>query len=60
MKKVLIRYLDNTKKRDRDTREKKKKAIMDGKNESSEEERPYNKFSKQVNIESLPMSPVLG
>jgi hypothetical protein len=60
MKKVAVNLIDRAVKNDRNVREKKKNAVLAGQPESSDEERPYNKFSKHVNTENLVTSPVLG
>lgn len=49
---------DNTIKRDKNLREKKKTAAMFNGDESSEEQRPHDKFTKNITKENLPQSNV--
>ena len=53
-----MQQIDTSIKKDKHMREKKKAAAMSKLEESSDEERPYNKFTKNIQLNNLVASPI--
>lgn len=56
MKRATVKLIDQAVKKDKNIREKKKAAAMQKLDESSEEQRPHDKFTRHIHRHNLPGS----
>lgn len=59
-KRAINKKIKRSLKRHKDIRERKKNAVLAGQAESSEEERPHDKFTRQINKENPLASPIFN